>query len=312
MPFPAGYGNRITAPQSRNRDWFAWNCKGLDHLARGDPVCRVTLGAMCSRIDVGAKTGEPWAALSNMAQDIKIMSKPPFSITSALARISHPDDPVDEGAIENAIAEHGQNALTTRQPRNPQATRKLILDAAFYEIRMAGFAGASINRILDRTGTTKGALYHHFPGKAKLAYAVIEECLPQYIDDVWLKPLDGEEDILPVMMGQVDSLGTKDAPKLLEGGCPLARLASGAAELDENLRKRIDGVYRYWRRGLALHLGHGQFNKTIRTDIEPSSVAEFIIATLHGFLTRPPALRNSETHDAFAREYARYLNGLRP
>ena len=248
-----------------------------------------------------------------MAQDIKIMSKPPFSITAALARISHPDDPVDEGTIENAIADHAQNALaTTRQPRNPQATRKLILDAAFYEIRMAGFAGASINQILERTGTTKGALYHHFPGKAKLAHAVIEECLPQYIDDVWLKPLDGEEDILPVMMGQVDSLGTKDAPKLLEGGCPLARLASGAAELDENLRKRIDGVYRYWRRGLALHLGHGQFNKTIRTDIEPSSVAEFIIAALHGFLTRPPALRNSETHGAFAREYARYLNGLRP
>ncbi|OSQ47398.1 TetR/AcrR family transcriptional regulator [Thalassospira alkalitolerans] len=244
------------------------------------------------------------------------MSKPPFSITAALARISQPDGPLDAdanaGGDGNAVVDQSQTALTTRQPRNPKATRRLILDAAFYEIRMAGFAGASINQILERTGTTKGALYHHFPGKAKLVHAVIEECLPQYINDVWLGPLDGVDDVLPVLMGQVDCLSGANAPELLDGGCPLARLASGAAELDESLRKRIDGVYRYWRRGLASHLGRGQFNKTIRTDIESSSVAEFIIATLHGFLTRPPSMRNSETHEAFAREYARYLNGLRP
>ncbi|MBX2830012.1 MAG: TetR/AcrR family transcriptional regulator [Rhodospirillales bacterium] len=244
------------------------------------------------------------------------MTKEPFSISVALSRSSHSDEDHDDAVLEVGesmeIVEGDEGALVTKRLRDPDVTRQKLLDAAFGEIRRSGFGGASISNILELSGCTKGALYHHFSGKAKLVNAVIEDCLPGYVDEVWLDDLEGAEDILPVMMGQVDRLGGEDAPALLEGGCPLARLASGAGELDENLRKRIDGVYRYWRRSLASHIGKAQFNKTVRTDVEPSAVAEFIIASLHGFLTRPPALRNLETQDAFAREFARYLNNLRP
>lgn len=244
------------------------------------------------------------------------MSKEPFSFSAALSRISRPDENPDDDVLEVGesmeLDGSSETALVPKRVRNPDATRQKLLNAAFGEIRRAGFGGASISNILEQSGCTKGALYHHFSGKAKLVNAVIEECLPGYVDDVWLSDLEGADDILPVLMGQVDRLGGENAPGMLAGGCPLARLASGAGELDENLRKRIDGVYRYWRRGLASHIGKAQFNKTVRTDIEPSAVAEFIIASLHGFLTRPPALRNLETQDSFAREFARYLNNLRP
>lgn len=253
---------------------------------------------------------------NSISHQIGAMSKEPFSISAALSRITRPDDHYDEGTLEvdesMELEELANGALVPKRVRDPDLTRQKLLDAAFGEVRRAGFGGASIANILDVSGCTKGALYHHFAGKAKLVNAVIEECLPGYVDAVWLAELEDVDDILPVMMAQVDRLGREDAPQLLEGGCPLARLASGAGELDEGLRKRIDGVYRYWRRGLASHLGKAQFNKTVRTDVEPSAVAEFMIASLHGFLTRPPALRNRETQDAFAREFARYLNNLRP
>ena len=240
------------------------------------------------------------------------MTKSPFSISSALSRITRSESDRDDASADMALELNNEVAVVSKRVRNPDQTRQKILDAAFCEIRRAGFGGASINNILELSGVTKGALYHHFSGKAKLVNAVIDECLPGYVDTVWLDDLDGADDILPILMGQVDRLGGDDAPDLLKGGCPLARLASGAGELDESLRKRIDAVYRYWRRGLASHIGKAQFNKTVRTDVEPSSVAEFLIAALHGFLTRPPALRNLETQDAFAREFARYLNNLRP
>tara|TARA_R100001039_G_C1847254_1_gene107390 strand:- start:1356 stop:2171 length:816 start_codon:yes stop_codon:yes gene_type:complete len=244
------------------------------------------------------------------------MSKEPFSFSAALSRISRPDEGHDDDVLEVGESMEldgaSETALVPKRIRNPDATRQKLLDAAFGEIRRAGFGGASISNILEQSGCTKGALYHHFSGKANLINAVIEECLPGYVDEVWLDDLEGAEDILPVLMGQVDRLGSENAPAMLAGGCPLARLASGAGELDESLRKRIDGVYRYWRRGLASRIGKAQFDKTVRTDIEPSAVAEFIIAALHGFLTRPPALRNLETQDSFAREFARYLNNLRP
>ena len=59
--------------------------------------------------------------------------------------------------------------------RNPKATRELLLEAAFWEIFRSGFQAASLDAILKETGVTKGALYPHFPSKAALGHAVIDE-----------------------------------------------------------------------------------------------------------------------------------------
>ena len=61
--------------------------------------------------------------------------------------------------------------------KQPDITRDRILDAAFQEIHKYGFQAASLSNILDRTGLTKGALYHHFPDKDRLGHAVIEEVI---------------------------------------------------------------------------------------------------------------------------------------
>ena len=56
-----------------------------------------------------------------------------------------------------------------------RSTRQEILESAFQEIHRNGFQAASLTSILERTGVTKGALYHHFPNKQALGYAVLEE-----------------------------------------------------------------------------------------------------------------------------------------
>jgi AcrR family transcriptional regulator len=61
-----------------------------------------------------------------------------------------------------------------RQVRS-QATRRKILDAAIDVFAEVGYAAAGWNTIIDRTGMTKGALYHHFDSKESLASAIIEE-----------------------------------------------------------------------------------------------------------------------------------------
>jgi AcrR family transcriptional regulator len=61
-----------------------------------------------------------------------------------------------------------------RQVRS-EATRHKILDAAVEVFSEVGYAAAGWNTIIERTGMTKGALYHHFDSKESLASAVIEE-----------------------------------------------------------------------------------------------------------------------------------------
>jgi AcrR family transcriptional regulator len=61
-----------------------------------------------------------------------------------------------------------------RQVRS-EATRRKILDAAVDVFTEVGFAAADRGAIIERTGMTKGAFYHHFDSMESLAAAIIEE-----------------------------------------------------------------------------------------------------------------------------------------
>ncbi|RKT11400.1 TetR family transcriptional regulator [Streptomyces sp. 1114.5] len=63
-------------------------------------------------------------------------------------------------------------------------THDLIVDAAASEFLQRGFALANLQRVADRTGLTKGALYGHFQSKQALADALVahlEEVLAEVL-----------------------------------------------------------------------------------------------------------------------------------
>ncbi len=53
-------------------------------------------------------------------------------------------------------------------------TRERILDAAQALVLARGFAGTALDDILDGTGLTKGAFFHHFRSKGELGRALVE------------------------------------------------------------------------------------------------------------------------------------------
>lgn len=62
-------------------------------------------------------------------------------------------------------------------PRQERAerTRIAILDAAAAEFDEHGYEGARLDRIVERTGATKGAVYFHFRSKLDIATALVDE-----------------------------------------------------------------------------------------------------------------------------------------
>ena len=54
------------------------------------------------------------------------------------------------------------------------ATRQKILDAAQQLILEHGYSQASVDRVLERTGLTKGAFFYHFRNKVELTKALID------------------------------------------------------------------------------------------------------------------------------------------
>ena len=62
-----------------------------------------------------------------------------------------------------------------RRPRDPEQTRRAILDAAIAEFSEKGYSGGRVDDIAARTSTTKRMIYYYFGGKERLFAAVLEE-----------------------------------------------------------------------------------------------------------------------------------------
>ena len=61
----------------------------------------------------------------------------------------------------------------TSKTRNKEATRERILEAAEETFADQGYHGSSMDDVVRRAGTSKGAIYFHFPGKEALFTTLI-------------------------------------------------------------------------------------------------------------------------------------------
>ena len=59
-------------------------------------------------------------------------------------------------------------------PRNPEPTRRRILDAAYELFYRMGFGRVGVDEVAARAGVTKRTLYYHFKSKDELLSAVLE------------------------------------------------------------------------------------------------------------------------------------------
>jgi TetR/AcrR family transcriptional regulator, transcriptional repressor for nem operon len=170
-----------------------------------------------------------------------------------------------------------------RRIRAPEATRSALLQAAFATIYRHGFQGASLDDILKDAGVTKGALYHHFPDKSALGYAVVNEVVRGLLLERWLGPLERPTNDPLTVLQEVFRYRAASLTALeVQLGCPLNNLAQEMSPLDEQFRRAIDATFATWRKGFAQALVRGQAAGTVRKDLDARRVAMFLVAAVEG------------------------------
>ncbi len=178
-----------------------------------------------------------------------------------------------------------------RQPS--EETRTQLLNAAFEEIHRFGFQAASISRILKHTGVTKGALYHYFPSKKALGYAVLDELIREQMLDFWIRPL-AQGNPIDVLIGIIREAGRQMSLEDIRLGCPLANLSQEMSPVDEGFRERLETLYEEWRNGIGQALREGQRKRQVRADIDPDATAVMLVASLEGCMA---TAKNAQTRE---------------
>jgi len=199
-----------------------------------------------------------------------------------------------------------------RRVRAPDVTRDKLLRAAFEEIHRRGFQAASVDTILARAGVTKGALYHHFPDKASLGYAVVDEVLNGLVLGRWLGPLGPSTgDPLTALQRNLGEKAGVTAGQVALG-CPLNNLAQEMSPVDQRFRRRVNATFDTWTDGFAQALERGQAEGTVRRDVDPRKVAAFIVAAIEGSFGLAKSARSVPLLRSNLEVLGTFLDGLRP
>jgi TetR/AcrR family transcriptional regulator, transcriptional repressor for nem operon len=192
--------------------------------------------------------------------------------------------------------------------KQPEQTRKALLAAADLEFSLHGYSATGIGAIVLRSGLTKGALFHHFPDKQKLAAAWISEILAEGVRDLWVSPLDGAAslDDLQAICRRRCSDGTPD-----DATAALVAIAAEVGAREEILGEALESVFAAWRGAVAGLFERGRAGGWIHPSIQAELEAALLVSAFGGFSVSLRLSPTAETRQRFSSAFAAYLETLR-
>ena len=195
--------------------------------------------------------------------------------------------------------------------RNPEQTRTRILEAAHEEIYQNGYQGMRIEAILQKTSLAKGALYHHFPNKLALGYAVVDEILTAHFDEIWNQFLDENKDPLTAMQKLFEWKAECLQEESCFNGCPLNNLIQEMSALDPGFHARLRKVMETIITAITNALALGQEDGYVRKDIEARQAALFLHCCYQGIMSTAKCMQAPELLPDLFSTLISYIDTLR-
>lgn len=160
-----------------------------------------------------------------------------------------------------------------------EATRGRIVAGAAAELRDRGVDEVRLEDVMARTGTSKGQLFHYFPGgKEELLLAVAQHEADQVLVDQ--QPLLGELTSWPAWQAWRDRV----VQRYRDQGehCPLGALLGPAVRRTPATRAVVTGLMRRWQGAIADGIRHLQSTGDIAAEVDADRAAAAMLAGIQG------------------------------
>ena len=177
--------------------------------------------------------------------------------------------------------------------------RDQILRAGLPVLFRSGYHAASVRDICAAARAPQGSFTNHF--RSKEAFAV--EVLGQYFD--YLKGLVGEalkDEILTPrqrLKRYLDIITEKLKRDRWMLGCLIGDFSLQVSSHSKLLRKRLDSIFREWRRLFALCIAEAQSAGEIDSQFDATELAEFLLASWEGAILRMKVERSPAALERF-------------
>ena len=160
-----------------------------------------------------------------------------------------------------------------------EATRARILEAATDLLVSGGVTRLSLDEVMRVTRTSKGQLFHYFPGgKDELAQAATERQVQRITEGGMPAALAGWQD-WEDWFGQIIALHEQQSQ---EDSCEVAALAGRALDSDPEARELIGRAFTGWDKLLRDRLARMQDSGLLDPGAPVGELSSLVLAALEG------------------------------
>lgn len=190
-----------------------------------------------------------------------------------------------------------------------ERTKSFIVEQAATLFNRQGYAGTSMDDIMQATGLSKGGLYTHFKSKEDIALAAFDYAVQRVTQRVRERtqpiahPL---EKLRAVVQFYRENIFTPP----VEGGCPIQNTS---IEVDDNnlvMRARVQAAMDFWKDGIIYILNKGIAKGAVQQGIDVDAFAIRFIGTLEGAIMLARLYKDVQYFDAMAKQLLEMIDDL--
>lgn len=198
--------------------------------------------------------------------------------------------------------------------KDPRNTRTKIMDSAESLILDHGFAGTTVDSVIDRAGVSKGAFFHHFSSKAELGKKLVQRYADEDAEHLeqTLKKAEGLSDDPLQQLLIFIKLFKQEIESLQEPfpGCLFASYLQQSELFDHNILDIIRESMLMWRTRVLDKLEKIRQKHTPRRDVNLESLADMLMVIFEGSFVLSQSLNDNKIIAQQLSHYHTYLQLL--
>jgi TetR/AcrR family transcriptional regulator, transcriptional repressor for nem operon len=177
--------------------------------------------------------------------------------------------------------------------RKGERTRQHIIEKSAGLFNQKGYAGSSIQDIIEVTGLTKGGVYRTFSGKDEIALEAFDYASRVLMEHFSKAAEQGNTAIDKIMAVCAVHEDPVNQPPM-EGGCPLLNTAVEADDGYLPLREKAVAAHGHFTAFIQRILDEGVTAGELSADLNTEAIASFVVSSLEGGIMASRLTRNNK------------------
>ncbi|HAD12011.1 MAG TPA: TetR/AcrR family transcriptional regulator [Saprospirales bacterium] len=162
-----------------------------------------------------------------------------------------------------------------------ERTRQYIVEKTAPVFNTKGYAGTSINDLMEATGLSKGSIYGNFENKDEVALAAFDFNFSHVIH--FLKTeMSSRETIIEKLLVYPDTYRNFLTLPLLKAGCPILNTSTEADDTHPLLKEKAANALLFWKNSVEQLIQKGIERNEIKPDTNVAAFAIILMSLIEG------------------------------